>query len=126
MGSWPHAFTGSEEHPPTAGIGGFEKEDFEASATVDFDPAQSGGNDLGVIEHEQVVGAEEIEEVGEGGEAGGAVLAVEGEQAGGGAGRGGVLGDAVGGEGIVKIRREHGGPYSDEALGEKGEIAVGE
>jgi hypothetical protein len=85
-----------------------EEEGFDVAA-AGLAEGEAGGDDAGVVEDEEVAGAEELGELGEGAVVDRAVGAAVVEEARGSALRGWRLGDKVGGEGEVEVVGLHGG-----------------
>lgn len=80
-GAWADPFSRAEEGPPRPGLGFLKEEDFngapDPATPVHFSPPESGGDDLGVIEDEEIPGVEMVEEGAEMGEGAGAGRPVE-------------------------------------------------
>ena len=70
---------------------------------------ETGGHDAGVVQDEEVAGAEEGGEVADVVVREGASLAGDNQQAGGVAGLDRLLGDQLGGQVVVEVRRSHAG-----------------
>lgn len=74
-------FSGAEEGPPGLGRGFLEEEDFngatDPATPVHFSSPESGWDDLGVVEDEEIAGVEVVEKGAEMGEGPGAGRPVE-------------------------------------------------
>jgi hypothetical protein len=110
QGSRTDPFPGAEEDPPFPGLGFFEEEDLHGATTIHFSTSEPGGDDLGVVEDEEIARLEPLPEVGEGGVIAAVGVTFEDEQAGGIPLRSRVLGDQLGGKMKVEIGDQHSGP----------------
>jgi hypothetical protein len=85
-GAGADPFSGSEEGPPDPGFGFFEEEDLDGSPNaaplVHFSPPKTGGDDLGVIEDEEIAGMEMVQDGGKLGEGVGPGRPVEDQKSG--------------------------------------------
>jgi hypothetical protein len=83
-GAYP--FSRAQEGPPGPRRGFLEEEDFDSTAgratPVHFSPPEAGGDDLGVVEDEEIAGMEMVEEGAEMGEGSGAGRPVEDQKSG--------------------------------------------
>lgn len=105
----PGMFAGTEHGPPLIRRDRLEEEDFENAFSFRVDSGKPGGNDAGIVEDEKIAGAKNVADIGKGAMGEGGAGAVEDEEPGLIAGRGGGMGDAVGGEKIIEIGSAHGG-----------------
>ncbi len=108
FGAWADTFAWADEGPPVVALDFLGEEDFEGAAGAGFMAAETGGDDAGVIDDEDVATAEEGGEVGEAEVLEGAGGAVHGQEPGLVTFPSGELGDQLGWQVIVELVRAHG------------------
>lgn len=112
-GAWADPFSRAEEGPPGPGRGFLEEEDFngaaDAATPVHFSSPEPGGDDLGVVEDEEIPGVEMVEEGAELGEGPGAGRPVEDQQSGCIPFRSRMLRDQLRRQVKIKVGNQHGG-----------------
>jgi len=106
-------FSGTEEGPPGPGRGFLEEEDFNGAAdsatAVHFLPPESGGDDLGVVEDEEITGLEECRKGSEVGESAGAGRPVQDQKSGCIPFRSRMLRDQLRRQVKIEVGNQHGG-----------------
>lgn len=93
---------------PVGVVGGFDEEPFDAALGGGAGDVESGGEDAGVVEDEKIGGVEEVGEVAGVAVFDGIGLEVDDHEAGVITLVGGVLGDEVLGQGVIKKIEFHG------------------
>jgi hypothetical protein len=107
LGTWADAFAGAEEGPPLEWGGFFEEQDFYLALGIGLMSAKACGDDLGIVEDEEVTGLEPALEIGEPGVVSKPGGAVEDEEAGGIPVEGRRLSDEFLGEEVIEVSDLH-------------------